>query len=55
MHNRNNELHKQKALVGAALGAATGYSRKGREGAATGAVIGGITALIVGKQAINAL
>lgn len=55
MHNRNNQLHDQKALVGAAVGAATGYSREGREGAAAGAVIGGLAALIAGNQAVNAL
>ncbi|MFB6145712.1 MAG: YMGG-like glycine zipper-containing protein [Candidatus Nanohaloarchaea archaeon] len=54
MHKHNNELHEQKALLGAALGAITGYSRKGRKGAATGAVLGGLTALIAGEQAINA-
>lgn len=55
MHNRSNQLHEQKALVGVALGAATGYSRRGREGAVVGATIGGLAALIAGNQAVNAL
>lgn len=55
MHNRKNTLHDRKALVGAAIGAATGYKSNGRKGAATGALVVGLAALIAGDQAVNAV
>ena len=54
-HRKQGELHEGKALAGAATGAAAGYFKDGKSGAATGAVLGGLAGLFAGKTGLESL
>ncbi len=54
-HKNQRKLHEGKALAGAAMGAATGYFSKGKKGAATGAVLGGLVGLFGGETGLESL